>query len=175
LTSVPWQHYRARAAALNDSGPSEKTDAARYFKADTFTMTNLTPSLKPSWQRPIYAFLGCVSLAIGIVALVVPLIPGIVFLALAAACFSRSSPAMDRWLTTHPRFGKLITNWQTSGAISRTTKWVITASMVASFSLIFLETQSRGIQAVVAVIMLAVLVYVWRRPEQPSLPAVAQA
>ena len=136
-------------------------------------MANPTTALKPSWQRPLYAVLGCLSLAIGVVALVVPLIPGIVFLALAAACFSRSSPAMDKWLTTHPRFGKLITNWQTAGVISRSTKWVITASMVASFSLIFLETQSRGIQAVVALVMLAVLVYVWRRPEQPGLPSVA--
>lgn len=136
-------------------------------------MANPTSTLTPSWQRPIYMVLGCLSLAIGIVALVVPLIPGIVFLALAAACFSRSSPAMDRWLTTHPRFGKLITNWQTAGAISRSTKWVITGSMVASFSLIFLETQSRFIQLAVAIVMLAVLVYVWRRPEQASVPAAA--
>ncbi|MDP9968859.1 uncharacterized membrane protein YbaN (DUF454 family) [Variovorax paradoxus] len=114
------------------------------------------------------------SLAFGVVALVVPLIPEIVFLALAAACFSRSSPAMDRWLSTHPRFGKLITNWQTSKALSRSTKWVITASMVASFRLIFFETQSHSIQSGVAILMLAVLVYVWRRPEQPSVPAVAQ-
>ncbi|WP_311223162.1 MULTISPECIES: YbaN family protein [unclassified Acidovorax] len=136
-------------------------------------MTNPNTSLKPSWQRPLYFGVGCLSLAFGVVALVVPLIPGIVFLALAAGCFSRSSPAMDRWLTTHPRFGKLITNWQTSGAISRTTKWVITASMVASFSLIFFETPSRAIQAAVAAGMLAVLVYVWKRPEQANLPAAA--
>ncbi|WP_307591444.1 YbaN family protein [Variovorax paradoxus] len=137
-------------------------------------MTNPAPSLTPAWQRPIYLVLGCMSLAFGVVALVVPLIPEIVFLALAAACFSRSSPAMDRWLSTHPRFGKLITNWQTSKALSRSTKWVITASMVASFRLIFFETQSHSIQSGVAILMLAVLVYVWRRPEQPSVPAVAQ-
>lgn len=133
-------------------------------------MTNHITSLKPSWQRPVYLLLGFLCLGFGIVALVVPLIPGIVFLAIAAACFSRSSPAMDKWLATHPRFGKLVTNWQTAGAISRPTKWVITASMMASFCLIFLETPSRGIQAMVATVMLAVLVYVWRRPEQPGLP-----
>lgn len=136
-------------------------------------MANPHSSLKPSWQRPLYLVAGCLSLAFGVVALVVPLIPGIVFLALAAGCFSRSSPALDKWLTTHPRFGKLITNWQTSGAISRTTKWVITASMLASFCLIFFETPSRAIQAAVAVGMVAVLVYVWRRPEEAGVPAVA--
>ncbi|CAN7696724.1 hypothetical protein LJR009_001895 [Bosea sp. LjRoot9] len=40
--------------------------------------------------------------------------------------------------------------------------------MIASFSLIFLETDSRLLQAVVAAIMLGVLVYVWRRPEPPA-------
>ncbi|RYH56183.1 MAG: DUF454 family protein, partial [Alcaligenaceae bacterium] len=49
---------------------------------------------------------------------------------LGVGCLSRSSPVLDKWLTTHPKFGKLITNRQTSGAISRTTKWVITASML---------------------------------------------
>lgn len=126
---------------------------------------NTAPSLKPRWQRPLYFALGCLSLAIGIVALVVPLIPGIVFLVLATACFSRSSPKMEAWLTAHPRFGKLIRDWQSSGAISRTAKWVISASMLLSFSLIFLETDSRALQAGVAAVMLGVLVYIWRRPE----------
>nr|WP_283815171.1 YbaN family protein [Bradyrhizobium sp. JYMT SZCCT0180] len=121
--------------------------------------------MKPPWQRPLYFTLGCLCLAIGIVALVVPLIPGIVFLVLATACFSRSSPKMEIWLTTHPRFGKLIKNWQSSGAIPRGAKWIITISMIASFSLIFLETDSRPLQAIVAAIMIGVLVYVWRRPE----------
>jgi len=128
-------------------------------------------SLKPRWQRPVYFALGCLSVAIGVVALVVPLIPGIVFLVLATACFSRSSPRMETWLTTHPRFGKLIANWNASRAIPRSAKWLITISMIASFSLIFLETDSRLLQAVVAAIMLGVLVYVWRRPEQPALAA----
>ena len=127
-------------------------------------------SLKPRWQRPLYLALGCLCLLIGVIAQVIPLIPGVVFLVLATACFSRSSPAMENWLKTHPWFGKLIINWQTSGAIPRGVKWIIALSMVASFSLIFWETQSRGLQAFVAVIMLAVLVYVWKRPEQPTSP-----
>lgn len=65
----------------------------------------------------------------------------------------------------HPRFGTLIRNWQSAGVISRTAKWIITLSMLASFSLIFIETQSRLIQAGVSLPMLAVLVYVWLRPE----------
>lgn len=130
-----------------------------------------TPSLKPAWQRPLYFALGCLCVAIGVVALVVPLIPGIVFLVLATACFSRSSPRMETWLTTHPRFGKLIRNWQTSGAVSRPVKWIVTFSMLASFSLIFLETASRPLQAVVAAGMIGVLIYVWRRPEPADVSA----
>lgn len=128
-------------------------------------------SLKPQWQRPLYLAAGCLCLVIGIVALVVPLIPGVVFLVLATACFSRSSPAMERWLVTHPRFGKLILNWQAGGVVPRGMKWIITLSMAASFAFIFLETASRGIQAAVAALLLAVLAYVWTRPEQLAEPA----
>ena len=127
-------------------------------------------SLKPGWQRPLYLVAGCICLAIGVVALVIPLIPGIVFLVLATACFSRSSPEMERWISTHPRFGKLIVDWQSSRAIPRRAKWIIAISMLASYSLIFLETDSRGLQLSVAVIMVAILAYVWKRPEQPNLP-----
>ncbi|MBY0258193.1 YbaN family protein, partial [Methylobacterium sp.] len=133
-------------------------------------LPNASP-LKPQWQRPLYLVAGCLSLVIGIIALVVPLIPGVVFLVLATACFSRSSPAMEKWLTTHPRFGKLIRNWQAGGVVPRGMKWIITLSMVASFLFIFLETQSRGTQAVVAAVLIAVLVYVWTRPEKLAKPA----
>lgn len=127
-------------------------------------------TLKPRWQRPLYVSLGCLCVVIGIVALVIPLIPGVVFLVLATACFSRSSPAMEKWLTTHPRFGKLIIDWQSAGVIPRGMKWIITFSMIASYSFIFLETESRVLQALAAGIMLSVLAYVWNRPEQPLSP-----
>lgn len=132
-------------------------------------MASVSP-LKRGWQRPLYFVLGCLCLVIGAVGLVMPLIPGVVFLVLATTCFSRSSPAMETWLKTHPRLGKLVVNWQSSGAVPRVVKWIITLSMVASYSLLFLETESRELQALAAVMMLAVLVYVWWRPEPSRLP-----
>ena len=38
------------------------------------------PSLASRWQRPLYLSVGFLCLALGVVALVIPLIPGIVFL-----------------------------------------------------------------------------------------------
>ena len=128
------------------------------------------PSLASRWQRPLYLSVGFLCSALGVVALVIPLIPGIVFLVLATACFSRSSPAMEHWLRTHPRFGQLIVNWQSSGILPRRAKWIIIASMLASYSLIFFETDSRQIQAAVAIVMLVVIAYVWQRPEQVDAP-----
>jgi uncharacterized membrane protein YbaN (DUF454 family) len=66
-------------------------------------------------------------------------LPGVIVLVLATVRFSRSSPTMEKWRKTHPRFGKLIVIWQSSGTIPRSVKWNVVFSTVASYSLIFLE------------------------------------
>ena len=59
------------------------------------------------------------SLALGVVGIVVPGLPTVPFVLLAAFCFARSSPALERRLVTHPTFGPHIQAWRTRGAISR--------------------------------------------------------
>jgi uncharacterized protein len=57
-------------------------------------------------MRIIYFCLGWVMVALGVIGLVMPLMPGVVFLIVAAACFARSSPRLEAWLLAHPTFGK---------------------------------------------------------------------
>ncbi|MBK5260286.1 MAG: YbaN family protein [Thermoanaerobaculia bacterium] len=48
---------------------------------------------------------GVVLLGIGIAGVILPLLPGTIFLIGASACFVRGSERMHRWLITHPIFG----------------------------------------------------------------------
>lgn len=69
--------------------------------------------------RTAYLALGLVSLLLGAIGLFVPLLPTVPFVILAAFCFARSSPRLEAWLVTHPRFGPHIQAWRSRGAISR--------------------------------------------------------
>ena len=62
------------------------------------------------------------SVAIGAVGLVVPLLPTTPFLLVAAFAFARSSERLDRWLREHRSFGPLIDNWVRDGSIDRNAK-----------------------------------------------------
>ncbi len=68
--------------------------------------------------RPLYAFVGLASLLLGGIGVFVPLLPTVPFVILAAFCFARSSPRLERWLLEHESLGPHILAWRSRGAIS---------------------------------------------------------
>lgn len=56
--------------------------------------------------------LGCVSLAVGVIGIFLPLIPTTGPLLLAAVCFDRSSPTFHRWLMNNRYLGGYIKNYR---------------------------------------------------------------
>ena len=73
-------------------------------------------------RRLLYLSLGFASVALGAAGIVLPLLPTVPFMLLAAFFFARSSPRLEAWIVEHPRFGPHITAWRTRGAISRSGK-----------------------------------------------------
>ena len=69
-------------------------------------------------RRLLYLGFGFASLALGAAGIVLPLLPTVPFMLLAAFCFARSSPRMEAWIVGHPRFGPHIRAWRERGAIS---------------------------------------------------------
>lgn len=49
---------------------------------------------------------GSIFLAIGVAGVVLPLLPGTIFLFIASACFVRGSDRLHRWLHEHPVLGR---------------------------------------------------------------------
>ena len=87
------------------------------------------------WRRHLYFAAGWVLTAIGVIGLVLPLMPGTIFLIAAAWCFSRSSPRFEAWLIGHPKLGPQVVAWRRTGSIARRTKYIACGSMVLSFAL----------------------------------------
>jgi uncharacterized membrane protein YbaN (DUF454 family) len=82
--------------------------------------------------RIFYLALGALSLLIGAVGIVLPLLPTVPFMLLAAFFFARSSPRLERRLVEHPRFGPHIQAWRTRRAISRKGKVAAIACFAGS-------------------------------------------
>lgn len=72
--------------------------------------------------RVLWLLAGLMSVAVGAVGVVLPLLPTTPFLLVAAFAFARSSTRLDRWLREHQSFGPLIDNWHRDGSIDRKVK-----------------------------------------------------
>ncbi len=69
--------------------------------------------------RLFYLAGGYLSLALGTIGAFLPVLPTVPFMILAAFCFARSSPELERRLVEHPILGPHILRWREHGAISR--------------------------------------------------------
>jgi uncharacterized membrane protein YbaN (DUF454 family) len=118
-------------------------------------------------MRFIWAGLGCVSLLCGLIGAVLPLIPTVPFVLLAAFLFARSSPKLHDWLIQHRTFGPAIINWQTHGAISPRAKgWATVSCLVVLLisTVVGIRPLIIGIQGLV---MIGVMLFLWTRPNGP--------
>src|SRR5690606_38505537 len=82
-------------------------------------------AMRWAWWLLAYA-----SLALGLVGIVVPGLPTVPFVLLSAFAAARGSERLHAWLLAHPRFGPMIRDWQSQGAVSRKAKWLATVMMV---------------------------------------------
>ena len=83
-------------------------------------------------SRTLYLISGFLALGLGGLGVLLPLLPTVPFIILAAYCFARSDETLERWLVEHPTFGTHIRLWRERGAISRKGKRAALAAFAAS-------------------------------------------
>jgi uncharacterized protein len=90
-------------------------------------------------RRPIaragWVLVGLLAVALGAIGIVVPGMPATVFFVVAAWCFSRSSPRLERWLLNLPYVGPLVRDYRSGLGMPRRTKAVAIAMIVVFVSL----------------------------------------
>lgn len=117
-------------------------------------------------MRWLWAVAGLLALGSGLIGIVLPLVPTVPFLLLAAFCFARSSERLHNWLITHPRLGPPILDWNERGAINRRAKHYATLSILAVFGLSVLIGLRPTILMIQGVVLGLVLLFIWTRPER---------
>lgn len=111
---------------------------------------------------------GFLSLAAGVVGIVLPLLPTTPFLLLAAFCFARGSQRLHDWLVHHPRLGPPIHDWQKHGAISRRAKQLAMLSIGAVLLISYLFDAPTRIIIIQLIVLSAVSLFILTRPTPPG-------
>ncbi len=116
--------------------------------------------------------LGFLSLGIGLVGIPVPVIPTTGPILLSAFFFARSSERFHRWLTSHPRFGPAIRDYQAGLGIPMRAKLAALIAIGVTFTLTMLTvvTSVPGRLAMVATAV-GILAFIFSRPTKRVTPA----
>jgi hypothetical protein len=114
--------------------------------------------------RYAYLIAGWFCVGLGVVGLVVPMVPGAVFLIAAAWCFSRASPRFEAWLVNHPWLGPPIRNWRDGGIIPTNVKIIAIASLIVSFTVLAFLAAPVFVLAGVGALFVGIAGYIVTRP-----------
>lgn len=114
--------------------------------------------------RPFWTVAGVVSVAIGAVGVVLPVLPTTPFVILGAFCFAKGSPRLAHALERNRIFGPMITDWRAYGAIAPRYKLIAHGMMVAALLLSIVAGVSSMVLLVQIICMAGASAYILTRP-----------
>ena len=121
--------------------------------------------MPPSLTRWLWRALALLSLTLAAIGIVLPILPTVPFLLLAAWAAGKGWPALEAWLLNHAQFGPSIRNWRERGAVPRRAKWAATAMMGISAAMLALTPLHLAAKITIPALMAVVAVWLWRRPD----------
>jgi uncharacterized protein len=118
-----------------------------------------------SVSRLPYAILAYLCVGLAMIGVVLPGVPTVPFLLLAAWAASRGSERLHRWLYAHPRFGQALIDWERNRAISRRTKVATVILLATSWLIMYWRVDNPWLLAGLALLFTAVATFVLSRAE----------
>ncbi|WP_305988147.1 YbaN family protein [Roseibium sp. MMSF_3544] len=123
-------------------------------------------------RRITFKLLGTGCVGLGIVGAFLPLLPSTIFFIMAAACFARSSPALEARILNHPVFGPPVIAWREHGAIPPKAKIIAVAGMAFGFAMFYwTSSPALWLSIVVGLFLVGCATYVLSRPSGPRQQA----
>lgn len=113
----------------------------------------------------LWRVLALVCVALALVGVVLPGLPTVPFLIVAAWAGGRGWPALEARVLAHSRYGPIVREWRERGCVPRRAKWVASTMMVASAVVMWFTGMPRWLFGAVCATMSVVAIWLWRRPE----------
>ncbi len=114
--------------------------------------------------RGIFAVIGTISLAFGVIGIFVPVLPTTPFVLLAAACYARASPRLYGWLLGQPALGPIITDWRRSRSLPPGVKRRALVVVALTFAVSIALLDELVIRAALLVTGVALILFLSRIP-----------
>ncbi len=114
------------------------------------------------WMRYVFITIGVISLLLGIVGVVTPVLPTTPFILLSGYCFARGSERFHDWILAHRYFGPMIRAFRDERRIPLKAKIFATVMIALTMSItsIFFVKKAYAIMAMASV-GVAVVTYLW--------------
>ncbi len=122
------------------------------------------PAVVRSRLRWAWWLLAWLSLILAFIGVLLPGLPTVPFVLLAAFAAARGSQRLHARLLADRRFGPMIHDWQASGAVTRRAKWMASVMMALSGVLLLLFTPRISAAFGIA-FMGCTAAWLWARPE----------
>lgn len=108
-----------------------------------------------SVKRIAFVVLGCISLALAVLGVVLPILPTVPFLALAAFCFAKSSDRLNNWLLNTKLFQNNLADFKAGKGMTVKTKVriLVTVTLVMAVGLIAMLIKGVLVGSIVLVIV----------------------
>ena len=108
--------------------------------------------------------IGILFVGLAILGVFLPILPTTPFLLVAAACFAKSSPALQQKLLANKTFGPLIHDWQEYRSIALKAKRTALITMLLSVLLSAYMLQNTLLITLVVALMIGPFIFVARLP-----------
>ncbi|EJF91187.1 YbaN family protein [Bartonella tamiae] len=123
----------------------------------------------PRPLRIIYYIIGCITVVLAAIGVIMPIMPTVPFLLVASWCFARSSPRFHNWLHNHKAFGPPITQWEEYGVIAPYVKCLAIGGMLIGFcSFLFFAKPALWLALGVFIILIGISLYILTRPSHKN-------
>ncbi|RPI52915.1 MAG: DUF454 domain-containing protein [Acidobacteria bacterium] len=130
-------------------------------------------SARTNLGRTLFVGFGILSTVLGVVGIIVPGLPGTVFVIAASYLFARSSPPLDRWLRQNRWLGLILQRFAETGGMTRASKAFALVSTwtelaLGWYALAALGPGIRILTIVIGVIATGTLLFIVRTVPTPN-------